>query len=84
MSTEVLMTIVSFAGTLIGSLTGIITSTKLSNYRISQLEKKVDKHNKFGERIPVIEEKIKAHDHQIQDLDERMKICEKKQLEIMD
>lgn len=45
-------------GTLIGSLCGIIVSSKLTNYRIEQLEKKVDKHNNFAEKIPIINEKM--------------------------
>ena len=45
-------------GTLAGSLCGIIVSSKLTNYRIEQLEKKVDKHNNFAEKIPIINEKM--------------------------
>ena len=35
----------SLLGTFIGTLGGILTSTKLTSYRIEQLEKKVEKHN---------------------------------------
>lgn len=38
----------SLVGTIIGSLGGIVTSAKLTNYRIQQLEKKVEKHNNFA------------------------------------
>ena len=38
-------------------------------YRIEQLEKKVDKHNNFAERIPVFEEKLKVCEHRIDDLE---------------
>ena len=69
MPSEVLVAIISGAGTLLGSVIGIIASSKLTNYRIGQLEKKVDKHNRFGERIPVIEEKLKVEDHRIDDLE---------------
>ena len=55
----------SFLGTLIGSFGGL----KLISYRIEQLEKKVDKHNNFAERIPVIEEQIKVANHRIEDLE---------------
>ena len=60
MDNEILIAILSFAGTLFGTFGGILTSAKLTNYRIEQLEKKVEKHNNFAERIPVIEEKLKS------------------------
>lgn len=55
----VLVAIISFAGTVLGTFGGIITSGKLTNYRIEQLEKKVDKHNNFASRIPLLEEQVK-------------------------
>ena len=45
MTDQILIALISFAGTLAGSLAGIFTASRLSNYRIEQLEKKVDKHN---------------------------------------
>ena len=68
--------LISFAGTLIGTFGGIITANKLTNYRISQLEKKVEKHNSVIERVyqlekgeAVIEEEIKVANHRIADLE---------------
>lgn len=61
--------ILSFAGTLIGTIGGIVASAKLTNYRLEQLEKKVEKHNNFAERIPVLEEKMKVEEHRIEDLE---------------
>lgn len=55
---------------LIGTLTGSFGGMRLMSYRIEQLEKKVDKHNHFAERMPVLEEKIKVEDHRISDLEE--------------
>ena len=49
---------------------GILAASKLTNYRLSQLEAKVDKHNRFGERIPVLEEKLKVVNHRLDDLEE--------------
>lgn len=69
MKTEVIVALLSLVGTIIGTLGGILVSTKLSNYRIEQLEKKVDKHNGFGEKIPVIQEQIKVINHRIDDLE---------------
>ncbi len=69
MSDAVFVAVISFFGTLIGTFGGILTGAKLTNYRIEQLEKKVEKHNHFAERIPVIEEKLKVEDHRIGDLE---------------
>jgi len=62
---EILIAILSVAGTLVGSFGGM----KLTAYRIEQLEKKVDKHNHFAERIPVVEEQVKVINHRIDDLE---------------
>lgn len=70
MTTEILIALLSFAGTAIGAFGGIITSSKLTNYRIGQLEAKVDRHNKFAERMPVVEEQIKVLNHRVGDLEE--------------
>ena len=48
----------------------MLASSKLTSYRLSQLEKKVDRHNCFGERIPVLEEKLKVVNHRLDDLEE--------------
>lgn len=65
MPSEIIVGLLSLAGTLIGSIAGIIASSKLTVYRIEQLEKKVDKHNnliertyKLEERQTVLEEKL--------------------------
>lgn len=65
--------LVSLVGTLIGTFGGIITASKLTNYRIEQLERKVDKHNNFAEKIPLIQNDIKVANHRIDDLEELCK-----------
>lgn len=57
-TSTVIVALISLVGTLAGSLCGIVVSSKLTNYRIEQLEKKVDKHNNFAERIPILKERI--------------------------
>lgn len=69
MPDTVIVALISLLGTLGGTFGGILTSAKLTNYRIEQLEKKVEKHNNFAERIPVLEEKIKVEEHRIEDLE---------------
>lgn len=68
MQSEIFIALLSFAGTLAGSFGGM----KLMSYRIEQLERKVDKHNNFAERIPVIEEKIAVANHRIDDLEKEV------------
>ena len=73
MSEAVIVALISGAGTLIGAFGGILASSKLTAYRIGILEKKVDKHNNFASRIPVIEEQIKVVNHRINDLEQSHK-----------
>ena len=72
MNTGILIAIVSFAGTCVGTVGGIIASARLTNYRLAQLEEKVGKHNNFAERMPVIEEQIKVINHRIEDLEKEI------------
>lgn len=69
MGESVLVALIAFGGTSVGSIVGILTANKLSNYRIQQLEIKVDKHNNFASRLPVIEEQIKVINCRIKDLE---------------
>jgi hypothetical protein len=73
---EVLVAIIGVAGSALGSLIGILSSSKLTAYRIEQLEKKVDKHNsliertyKLEEETAVLSEKITVANHRIDDLE---------------
>ena len=68
MSDTVIVALLSFGGTLIGTLGGILVSTKLTNYRLEQLEKKVEKHNNFAERMPVVESEIKHIEDELVEL----------------
>lgn len=61
----VIVGILSLIGTALGSWGGL----KLMSYRIEQLEKKVDKHNNFAERVPILEEQMKVANHRIDDLE---------------
>ena len=57
----------------IGSIIGSFGGFRLISYRVEQLEKKVDKHNNFAERLPVVEEQIKVINHRLEDLEENEK-----------
>lgn len=59
-------------GTAMGTFGGILASAKLTTYRIEQLEKKVDRHNNFAEKIPIIQEQLKVANHRIEDLEKKV------------
>lgn len=63
--TTIVVAVLSLMGTLGGSLGGIVVSSKLTAYRIQQLEDKVAEHNNFARRMPVIEERMEQMEHRI-------------------
>lgn len=65
MHTEIIIAIISFCGTCLGALQG----SRLTIYRIKKLEEKVEKHNNFATRLPVVEEQIKVINHRLEDLE---------------
>ena len=73
MTTQIIVCLISLSGTLIGTFAGIITSTRLSNYRIEQLEKKVEKHNSVVERTAIIERDMKSIWHNIDEIKEEIR-----------
>ena len=60
MSSTIIIAIISLCGTCFGSIAGVMTANKLTNYRIGELEKKVDKHNNLIERVTILEQDDKA------------------------
>ena len=77
MPAEVITAALRLVGTLVGTLGGIALSSNLTNYRIEQLEKKVEKHNnlitrtyKLEQEFAVMDEKVKVANHRIDDLEE--------------
>ncbi len=69
MSNTVIVALISFAGTLVGTAGGIIASGKLTQYRLEQLEKKVDAQSKAYSRLPLIEERVSSMNKRIQILE---------------
>lgn len=63
-----IVAVLSLAGTLAGSLLGVLTANKLTNYRIAQLEAKVDKHNHLVERMVKVEESTKSAHHRLDEM----------------
>ena len=76
MDSTIIVAIISLVGTLAGTFGGIMTSNRLTGYRIEKLEEKVNKHNNLIERTYKLEElaalqdeKIKVANHRIDDLE---------------
>ena len=77
MTTEVIVAMIASGGGLLGSALGVIASARLTNYRIEQLEEKVNKHNNLIDRVYRLEEnakleyeRIKVANHRIDDLED--------------
>ena len=78
MSDAVIVALIGLLGSGAGAFGGILVSSKLTQYRLEQLEKKVELHNqaidriyKLEERTELQEEKIKVANHRIEDLERK-------------
>ena len=76
MSEAIVVALIGLGGSAIGSLIGVLTSSHLLQYRIEQLEKKVDAHNnlitrtyELEKRAELTDEKIRVANHRIDDLE---------------
>ena len=74
---EIIVALIALAGTALGTFGGILTSSKLTNYRLKQLEERVNEHNNYARRLPVVEEQIKVINHRIEDLETNEKEMER-------
>lgn len=79
MDATIIAAIIAAGTSLIGSFAGVMASSKLTAYRIEQLEEKVNKHNsiidrtyKLEEQASVINEKIAVANHRIEDLERKV------------
>ena len=68
MSDSVIVGLLALTGTLVGTFGGILTASKLTTYRIEQLEEKVNKHNSLIERTFRLEGRMDEAFHEINDL----------------
>ncbi len=68
MTEAIIVALLGFAGTLLGSLFGVLAAQKLTQYRLSQLEDKVNKHNNLIERTFKLEGRMDEAEHDIRDL----------------
>ena len=66
---EIIIALLSLLGTIVGSLSGVLAANRLTNYRIQELEKKVEKHNTVIERTYRLEEMMKVANNRLNDLE---------------
>lgn len=69
MSSEILVAILGFLGTLFGSGMGAFTASRLTNYRLGQLEKKIDVLSDKSERIALLEQRSEDYDKRLNKLE---------------
>lgn len=79
MPENIIIAVISLAGSLCGTFGGILVSNRLTNYRIEQLEKKVEKHNQVVERtykleqdVAVLNNRESVSEHRINDLEKEV------------
>lgn len=68
MNSEIIVALLGLLGTLAGSFLGVVAANKLTQYRLQQLEEKVNKHNNLVERTYVLEGKVNELQHDVKDL----------------
>lgn len=76
MSSETLNLLITFAGSAIGTIGGILASQKLTQYRIAQLEKKVDEYNNVKTRTTELETWRESVDEDITELKHKVEKLE--------
>lgn len=68
MTEAVIVALIGFLGAILGSGLGIVASAKLTNYRLEQLESKVNLHNNYIERLYILEKKEALLEQHVEDL----------------
>ena len=71
MSETIIVALIGLAGSALGAFAGVVASAKLTNFRLQQLEEKVNKHNNMVERTYALEGRMTEAEHDIRDLKAR-------------
>lgn len=66
--TEVIVALLGCAGTLAGSFLGVVAASRMTNFRLEQLEERVNRHNNLIERTYRLEGQLEECQHDIRDL----------------
>ncbi len=79
---SIIVAVISLFGTVIGSITGVLVSNKLTTYRIEQLEKKIDKYannvDEIKERLVIVEQSTKSAHHRLDSLVTQLQVQERR------
>ncbi len=80
MAPEITAALLALLGSVLGTFSGVLVNARLVNYRLSQLEAKMDKHNHVIDRVyrlerqdAVTQEEFKVVHHRISDLEANRK-----------
>lgn len=78
MNDAIIVALIGLAGSGLGSILGVLVSSKLTIYRVEQLEKQVEKHNNLIERTYKLEERTELQELEIKTAKDRIDDLEKK------
>lgn len=78
MSDAVLVALIGLAGSAAGSILGVLASARLTSYRLEQLEKKVEIHNRVIDRVYKLEERTELQEEKIKAANRRIEGLERK------
>ena len=68
MSESIIVALIGLAGSGLGAFGGVMASARLTQYRLKQLEEKVQAHNSIVERTFRLEGRMTEAEHDIRDL----------------
>ena len=71
MSETTVAALIGLLGSMAGSLGGVLVSARLTQYRLEQLEQKVQAHNRLIERTYKLEGQVTELQHDVRDWMER-------------
>lgn len=79
---SIMVACISLIGTITGSIAGVLVSNKLTNYRLEQLEKKIDKYannaDELKERLVIVEQSAKQAHKRLDGLVAQLQVKEKR------
>lgn len=77
MAVEIVVALIGLGGSALGSIIGIAVNSKMVNYRLEQLEDKVNEHNNVIARTYKVESRLDVHDETISSIKHRIEDLEK-------
>lgn len=68
---EIIVALLAFLGTVLGSALSIVANSKLTNYKIDELKKQVEKHNSLVERTYNLEGRMSVLETRLDDIERK-------------